>query len=226
MEFENLTWKEAEKYINERKAIILPIGSVEEHGYHLPLSTDSDIAMAIAKELSSRTGVAYLPLIPYSVCISTARYKGTVTVKFESFLGYLKDVLESLGKNGFERVYIISGHLGSSHVAAVREACKRVKLKCYFLDMTKVKISDILESRAMHACEAETSLMLYLYENSVRKSKIVDEEFEKPKYLVASLEKTESGVFGKPSRASMEKGKKIFERIISEFERVIRGEME
>ena len=226
MEFENFTWKEAEEYIKKKRAIILPIGSVEEHGYHLPLSTDSSIALAIAKELSRRTGIAYLPLICYSVCVSTARYKGTITVKFESFLNYLKDILESIEQNGFEKVYIISGHLGSSHVAAIREACKRVNLRCYFLDMTKIKIDDIIESKPMHACEAETSLMLYFYENKVRKSKVVDEEFTKPKYLVSSLEKTDSGVFGKPSKASIEKGKKIFERMVSEFERVIKGEIE
>ncbi len=224
VEFWRMTWKEVEEYLKKRKDVILPVCAVEEHGYHLPLSTDCDITLAIVEELSKRTGTAYLPPVYYGVCISTSRYIGTISVEFETLLNYLKDILNSIKKSGFEKVYIVSGHLGSMHKAAIKEACRKVELECYFLDMTKIDISDVIESEPMHACEAETSLMLYLYDSFVRKDKIVDEEYEIPKYLVGET-LTESGVFGKPSKASKEKGEKIFKRIVEEFEKVIKGEL-
>ena len=74
----------------------------------------------------------------------------------------------------------------------------------------------------MHACEAETSLMLYLYPEKVRMEKAVDEEVKFKKFSVReSLVKTKSGVFGYPSKATMEKGRKIFERIVSELKEFI-----
>ncbi len=224
VELWRMTWKEVEEYLKNKKEIILPICAVEEHGYHLPLSTDCDITIAIVKELSKRTKIAYLPPIYYGVCVSTSKYTGTISVRFETLMNYLIDILKSIKESGFEKIYIVSGHLGSMHKAAIKEACRRADIECYFLDMTKIDIGDILESEPMHACEAETSLMLYLYENFVRKEKIVDENYEIPKYLVGET-LTKSGVFGKPSKASKEKGEKIFKRIIEEFEKVLKGEI-
>jgi creatinine amidohydrolase len=73
-----MSWKDVEAYLKKRTDIILPIGSVEEHGYHLPLSTDGDIALAIAKELSKRTGVIVGPIVWYGVCNTTRAFPGTV----------------------------------------------------------------------------------------------------------------------------------------------------
>ncbi len=225
MRFDSLTWKEAAMYIKKMKALLLPMGSVEEHGYHLPLSTDSDIALKIAEELSKRTGIAYLPIISYGVCISTKDYPGTISISFDTLRALIRDIALSLEKNGIKKLFIISGHLGDSHIAAIKEACRDLKIDTYLLDLRKIPYEDIIETEPMHACELETSLMMYLHPNKIKPEKIKDENIVRKKFSLKGLEKTESGVFGFPSKASRSKGKKIFERIITVFENFIKEEL-
>jgi creatinine amidohydrolase len=130
----------------------------------------------------------------------------------------------SLKNSGFATVYLLSGHLSSSHIVAIEEAAREVEgLDAYFLDFANLDFSDILDTKPLHACEAETSLMLYLHPEKVDMSRAVDEKIEENDYAVRGLKKTESGVFGSPTKATKEKGKAIFERIIGEFAGVIEG---
>jgi len=222
MRLGDLTWKEVEGYLKQRRDIVLPFGSVEEHGPHLPLSTDGDIANAVAEELSRRKGVLVAPVVWYGVCNTTRAYPGTITASFDSFKSYVADLLRSLKSSGFEKVYVVSGHLGGSHVCALKEASRGLELEVLFLDLRAVKSDDILETKPFHACEAETSLMLHLHPDKVDMSKAVDEEIELEEFsMTASVKHTESGVWGTPTRATREKGKRLFERIVERFERAI-----
>jgi len=223
MDLAALTWPEVKEYLEGRKDIVIPLGSVEEHGYHLPLSTDGDIALALAKKISDRTGVVMAPLIHYGVCNTTRAYPGTVAITFDTMRSLLVDVLSSLKDSGFERIYFISGHLGSSHVSALKEASRNSGLEVFFLDHRRLDISDILETEAFHACEAETSLMLHLHPENVDMDKAVDEEIEHLAYDVKGIKKTESGVWGYPTKATAEKGKRIFDRFIDDFTSFIKS---
>jgi creatinine amidohydrolase len=148
-----------------------------------------------------------------------------VTADFDSFKAYVSDLLTSLESSGFQTVYIISGHLGGSHVSALKEASRNHNFEVRFFDLTKVKSDDILESQPFHACEAETSLMLHLHPEKVDMSKAVDEEIEFDEFsMTASVKMTKSGVWGCPSKATAEKGKALFNRIIETFEPAIKGE--
>ncbi len=217
MELSELSWPEIKQYLKRRKDVIVPLGSVEEHGYHLPLSTDTDIALAISRMVSERTGALLAPLIHYGVCNTTRGYPGTTSVTFDTMRSLINDILSSLMESGFRKVYFISGHLGSSHVAALKEAARASGLSVFFLDLRNVDISDIIETEAFHACEAETSLMLHLHPEKVEMEKAVDEEIEHLTYDVRGITKTKSGVWGYPTRASPAKGKAIFDRIVIEF---------
>jgi creatinine amidohydrolase len=218
----DLTWVEVKEYLKNRRDVLLPFGSVEEHGYHLPLSTDGDVALALAGALSAKTGVAVAPLVWYGVSNTTKAYVGTTMASFDSFKAYVHDLLASLKNNGFATVYLLSGHLSSSHIVAIEEAAREVEgLNAYFFDFTKLDFSGILETKPLHACEAETSLMLYLHPEKVNMAKAVDEKIMEDDYAVRGLKKTESGVFGSPTKATKEKGEAIFKRIIEEFTAVI-----
>jgi creatinine amidohydrolase len=217
MDISNLTWPEVKEYLRRRDGIIVPLGSVEEHGYHLPLSTDSDISLAISREVASRTGTLLAPVIHYGVCNTTRDYPGTTAITFDSMRSLISDILLSLKDSGFKRVYFISGHLGSSHVSALKEASRTIDLDVFFLDLRNVDISDIIETEAFHACEAETSLMLYLHPEKVEMEKAVDEEIEHLTYEIRGIKKTQSGVWGYPTRATVSKGKAIFDRIVEDF---------
>lgn len=218
MKLADLTWKGVEEYLKSRKGIILPFGAVEEHGYHLPLSTDGDIAVAVSERLSKRSGVLVAPIVWYGVCNTTRVFPGTVTADFDAFKAYVSDIIKSIESSGFQTVYVISGHLGGSHVSAIKEASRDKVIEVLFFDLTNVKSSDILETKPFHACEAETSLMLHLHPEKVDMSKAVNEEITYDEFsMTRSVKLTESGVWGSPSKATAEKGKVLFNRIIETF---------
>ncbi len=223
LKLNDLTWKEVKEYLLGRKDIILPIGSVEEHGYHLPLSTDGDIALGIAHKLSEDTGVVVAPPIWYGVSNTTRSYTGTTMVNYDTLRTYIGDILSSIKENGFKVVYIISGHMSNSQTSAIKEAARNIgALDSYLLDFTKIDISDILETPPFHACEAETSLMLYLKPGKVKMEKAVDEEIVTERFAIkGGLKKTKSGVFGSPTKATKDKGERIFERITEELKEFI-----
>lgn len=97
----DLTWPEISDYLVERKDIILPFGSVEEHGYHLPLSTDGDIAIKFSEGISDLTDIIYAPLIWYGVSNSTLSYTGTIMVDYSSLMNFAASLFNSIKNNGF-----------------------------------------------------------------------------------------------------------------------------
>lgn len=225
------TWKQVEEYLKSRNDIIIPIGSTEEHGHHLPLLTDAIIAWEIAKELSKRLGILVMPPINYGICRHTAPYPGTTSVEFESMRGFVGDLLDDLYGKGFRAFYLLTGHAGSVHKVALREAGRALAAKgaeVYLIDPYGIPIADLLESGALasqfpgHADEAETSLMLYLRPELVDMKKSVDDLPRLEMFEVAVEERpTKSGVFGKPSLASREKGERIFKRMVDEIVKLI-----
>jgi len=219
MELKDLTWKEVEEYLKKRQDILLPVGAVEEHGYHLPLSTDGDIAKAVCAELSRRTDILVAPVVWYGYSRSTRGYSGTVMVGKNELRNYIRSILEGFAESGFRVVYIVSGHFSNDHLRAIEDAAEEVReIKAKLLDFSNLDFSDILESEPLHACEAETSLMLFLHHDKVQMDKAKDEEIA---YEGDMLRKTQSGVFGTPSLATREKGRLLFERIVSELEKQV-----
>lgn len=207
---------------------MIPIGSVEEHGYHLPLLTDSIIAEEIAEEVGERTGVIVAPTLSYGVCRHTSPYPGTVSIGLETLRDIVRDVLNDLYKKGFEVFYLLTGHAGATHAVALREAGKslvEIGIEVFLIDPYEIKISDLIESKLEfpgypvgHADEVETSLMLFLRPELVRMEKAVNEIPMGEIFEVAPKSKpTTSGVFGMPTLASREKGEKIFYRMVNEI---------
>jgi creatinine amidohydrolase len=218
MNINDLSWASVEEYLKTRSDILLPFGSVEEHGYHLPLSTDGDIVQAICEGVSKKTGIILAPIVWYGVSNSTRAYTGTTMVDSETLKAYTKDILCALKASGFKRVYITSGHYSNTHVSAIKEGAGECDIESRFLDFTKIDVSDILDTKPFHACEAETSLMLHLCPEKVDMEKAVDEEVE---IIDDQLVPTKSGVFGHPTHATAEKGQLIFDRIVSELSKTI-----
>ncbi|MEM2908356.1 MAG: creatininase family protein [Candidatus Hadarchaeales archaeon] len=225
---EHLTWKQVEEYLRRRDDVIMPVGSTEEHGYHLPLSTDTIIAFELAKAVGERLGILVMPSIPYGVCRHTAPYPGTTGVGFDSLRDFVRDILDDLWSKGFKVFYLITGHAGSAHKVALREAGRSLVAKgaeVYVIDPYEVKISDLLEGEMPlfpgHADEVETSLMLYLRRELVDGEKIADELPKLERFRLTEERPTASGVFGRPTLASREKGERIFNRMVDEVIKII-----
>jgi creatinine amidohydrolase len=219
MRLEDLTWKEVEVYLESNRHLIVPVGTCEQHGPHLPLNTDTLIANKLAEYLSEETGILVGPTLNYGVNLPCDQgYAGTCSTTGELLQGFLDSVLAWWKAQGFERFFLLSAHGDPCHIEALEaidpDAVRVLELYAY--DM-----AGILEKQpgAKHAGEAETSVMLYLYRERVRRAEMKD--FETPledfrPYLMH--EKTEAiegspGNQGYPSWASAEKGKELFSRM-------------
>lgn len=218
MNLNDLSWVEVAEYLKKRQDILLPFGSVEEHGYHLPLSTDGDIVQAICEGISEKTGILAAPIVWYGVSNTTKAYTGTAMVEPDTLKAYTKDILQALKNSNFKKVYITSGHYSNTHINAIEEGVDESGIDTKFLDFSKIDVSNILETKPFHACEAETSLMLYLHPEKVNMEKAVDEDVE---IVDGQLVPTKSGVFGHPTKATAAKGKLLFDTIVSELSKII-----
>lgn len=216
MKLEELTWKEVAAYLKTDQRLIVPIGTCEQHGPHLPLNTDTLVADKLAEYLSEETGILVGPTLNYGINLPCDRgYAGTCSTTKELLSGFLGSILAWWKEQGFEQFFLLSAHGDPHHIGALEAIDPgTVKvLELYDYDMTAV-----LEKQqgAKHACEAETSVMMHLYPKTVRRAAIQD--FETPivefkPYLLH--EKTEAiagspGNQGYPSYASAEKGRKLF----------------
>lgn len=203
---------------------VLPIGSTEQHSHYLPVSTDIVIASAVSMKIADKLGAYLLPTIPISTCKEHRGKKGSVWINPDTFYSMIMDIVMSLKYQGFKKVAVILGHGGIfiagpviREINAVNDDIKAVKVDlAQFLD--SAEMNSILECRNnLHACEYETSLMMYIDEGLVRKDRIVDYIPEVPRdYLnyASILKFSKDGVWGMPSLATREKGEKIFNLLV------------
>ena len=205
---------------------ILPIGSTEQHGPHLPLCTDFLIAEKLCEKIAEKTGYYLLPVLPISTCYEHKGKKSSVCMRPSTFYTMITDIVLNLKDQGFKRVIIALAHGGIfiagpviRELNAMYDDLQVVKLDLVNF-MVSPKMNEILDSHDnLHACEYETSLMLYLDEELVRKDKMADADFvpDVPRDYMnyASLIKlSKTGVWGKPSLATKEKGEKIFNLLV------------
>lgn len=203
---------------------VLPIGSTEQHGPHLPLATDYIIAEAVGEKVAEKLGAFLLPALPISTCREHMGKKGSVWVNPDTFFFMVRDIVMSLKEQGFKRVVIIQAHGGIFMLTPVVRELNAISsdIKVIRVDLVQFfqskEMEGILECRDnLHACEFETSLMLHLNEELVRKDRIADCTPDVPRdYLnYASIFKfSPSGVWGMPSLASAEKGEKILKLLV------------
>jgi creatinine amidohydrolase len=114
----DLNWMQLEDYLRRDDRIVLPLASTEQHAY-LSLGTDAIVAERLAVEAAEPVGVPVLPAQPYGVAPGFAAFPGSPTLRVETFLALVRDLLESLHAQGFRRVLIVNAHGGNIPAAAV-----------------------------------------------------------------------------------------------------------
>lgn len=224
-----MSWTEAKEYFSKNDIAIIPVGSNEQHGPQNPLGTDHLIAKAIAEETAKRTGVLGLQVIPFGVSVHHKQFWGTIDISPNTFKNYVKEVCLALNYYGVKKIVIVNGHGGNLH--ALAELAMELRDKGIFLSIfqwwpaaNKLLPSLFKPEERRHACAEETSLNLALYPHIVDMSKAVDEEpqrhvteTEGVLLPLGTADYASSGVWGKATTASAEKGKKVFEAVVNEL---------
>lgn len=233
------TWPELGEAAGLNKVIILPVGSVEDHGYHLPLDMDHQVEK-ICLEAGRRRPDLFLiaPLIPYGFNLHHLDWPGTVHVASDTFIAYCLDVCKSFAHHGFRKILIMNGH--GSNMPNLDLVARKVVLEtgahcaaAIWTNLCMEAFSRIRETPwpgSGHADEIETSLYLHLDESRVQMDKAVKEipeSWAKSKYFFLDLERgapvlfmdwwtrwNTSGVVGDPTVATRKKGEILWEETL------------
>lgn len=171
--YEKLTWPEVDRLSREDRVVLIPAGTLEDHGPHLPLDTDVVIAGGVCERAAALVpaDVVLFPPIVHGYSPHHMDFPGPITIRWDTFVEWVLDVTRSLAHHGFRRMLIVNGH-GSNvpplELAARLTIVERPEVLCAFCswwDLSAVRQAwdAVGESAfASHACEAETSLYLAL----------------------------------------------------------------
>lgn len=233
--FAEMTWPEAEIRLTNTDVALLPIGSIEQHGPHLPLDTDAFDADYLAKQVAAACSDPkpfVLPLIPYGVSYHHNDFPGTISINNDTLSQLTYEIGMSAAHNGIKKLVIINGHGGNE--PSLKFAAQMINRDAHIFvavdtgETSDFDISDYIETKNdVHAGEFETSTSLAVRPHLVKMDKAVSEvpEFSN-RYLNFTSKRgiswyaytkkiSKSGVMGDPARATAEKGRKMWQIMIA-----------
>jgi creatinine amidohydrolase len=232
--FDELTWKGAAESLSGGIVAILPIGSMEAHGPHLPLATDviisEEMSLRAADKLASRNLRALvLPPLAYSVTEFSAEFPGTISIRRSTAVALIRDICVSLYTQGARLVVIANSHLEPEHVASINEAIDQVRAETgrdvIFPDKRRkrwaVTLTEEFRRGDCHAGSYETSLVMAARPELVRDE--IRRKLEKVPISIAEQIKqgaqtfSEAGgteaYFGDPQAATREEGEASYDAL-------------
>jgi creatinine amidohydrolase len=244
--YADMSWPETDSAAKNKRVALIPVGSTEQHGPHLPTKTDVFIAERICIEVAmKKRSISFvMPVVSYGYNEHHLDFPATIHINHETLIRFVIDVGKSLAHHGFEKIILVNGH--GSNMAPMEIAARRITLEskrslCASLDYLAIApgVFDLLEGEDAHAGEIETSLMLYLDPENVSMDKAYrDWGFEKSRFVnygVVPGEKkfgtaggnvqfmdwwsrmSKTGTMGDPTKSSKDKGKKIFDSCVDQL---------
>jgi creatinine amidohydrolase/Fe(II)-dependent formamide hydrolase-like protein len=229
-----LTWPQARQRLSEVDLALLPVGAIEQHGPHLPLDTDAFDAEHLAREVAAACSdpkPLVLPLIPYGVSYHHEDFDGTISVSPDTLSRLVYEVGMNLARQGIKKLVIINGHGGN--VPALKFAAQNINRDAHIFttvetgESSDTDVAAITETRGdVHSGEVETSTALATRPHLVRmdRAETFVPRFSSHYLDFASKRSVEwyartarispSGVMGDPSKASAEKGRRIWEVMV------------
>jgi creatinine amidohydrolase len=114
----DMNWMQVAEYLTRDDRAVIPLGSTEQHAY-LSLATDALLAERVAVEAAEPLGVVVFPAVAYGITPYTLAYPGSVSLRVETYLALVRDLLNSLASQGFRRLVLVNGHGGNSPVASL-----------------------------------------------------------------------------------------------------------
>ena len=243
---EHMTWEEYRDEVG-RRIIILPVGSLEQHGPHLPMNVDVVIPKNLATMTAEQVESLVLPSIAYGYKSHPTSgggqlFPGTTSLDGTTFINLILDILRETYRHGGRRFLILNGHyenvsfLTEAVELFIREADGARVVILSWWDQVSDEMVDKLFTEAgfpgwdtEHAAITETSLMLYFSPELVREDKIIDDQSErKPTYSIFPPPDDiipKSGVLYKATYASREKGEELAKHILDKIVKIVSDEL-
>ncbi len=224
-----MTWKEVDA-LSREEVVLIPTGSLEQHGPHLPLFTDSLLATAVATAVEAKISSRILltPTVWLGASGHHLAFAGSLSASFEGYEHAVFGIANSLILHGFRKIYLLNGHGGNTESNGI--ICRKLKAEIPsglyghagyfdFIDPSILLSMKGPIKGIRHACEAETSLMMHLHPELVRTDKLRDDGLEPTKPIPGMVyhfdELTEEGSMGYATLAQPELGQKLFESAVN-----------
>ncbi len=233
--YNRLTWAEMNGAIARQPVVILPTGSTEQHGRHLPLDVDLFLTESICLEAGRRAegGILVLPPVPYGLNLHHIDFPGTIHVDPEVFIAFCLNVTKSVAYHGFEKILIVNGH--GSNVPLIDVVARKTTLEtrslcaaCHYISLAIDDFRTFMDTETVaHADEFETSLYLHLAPERVRMELAGADDDVRGDYLSSDSTTpyvrfndywsrwTDLGVHGDARAATAEKGSRILETTVT-----------
>lgn len=222
----DMTSPEFASAMKECKAVLIPIGSCEQHGHHMPLDTDNLIGTYLAMETARRCNCLVMPSINYGQVWSARKFPGTIALSTDTLIRIIKDVVYSLETHHAKNIILFAGHNGNSN--AMKEAARQLLDEYNYknvwfvtadVDQSLMKLMETpIPCGCVHAGEMETSMLLAIRPDLVHMERATAEFPALPKAAkyrpISWDEYIKSGSFGDGSKATVEKGKALLESAI------------
>jgi creatinine amidohydrolase len=229
------TWPELGDYFADESLALVPLGSTEQHGPHLPLATDHLIAAAYASEAAERTGFLRTPTINVGVSPHHRQFHGTMWVDAPTFRDYVESFTRNLAYHGIDRVIYVNAHGGN--VEHLREVGRRLRddgvlyaIEWMWNDSIPELVDDLFEQNGPHGGPKETAMIQHLRPELVREDRLEDaRDGGVPDVEAAdtirhgartfydAADNTGNGVLGDQTDATAEKGERMFEAAVDQL---------
>lgn len=188
VQLHHCTWQEVERYLQESRTVVVPIGSTEQHGPNGLIGTDAICPEVIARGLGELRGVLVAPTLAIGMAQHHMRFPGTITLRPTTLIAVVKDIVDSLAQHGFDRVYFLNGHGGN--IATVSAALSEIHAEASLrtapngrpaLDLrlrnwwqgkrvTELSRELFADAEGSHATPSEVSLSFYAHPESVKRA--------------------------------------------------------
>lgn len=204
--------------------LIVPVGTCEQHGPHLPLGSDTLIVERLSSDLSAEFGVLLAPTVEYGVNVETEKgFAGNASLRKKTLHRMLNDLLDTWEATGVREFILLTAHEHDPHLEALSTVITSVA-RVRVVDVFGVDFSDLLQGQnePMHGDEVDTSLLLYIAPELVDMSRAEDymmsrEELRRYRRGWLKVPRASQGSIGRPTLATAEKGAAIYERIYAKI---------
>ncbi len=235
MDVADHTWPELGEYVAEESVAIVPLGSTEQHGPHLPLATDHLIAEALATAAADRTGFLRTPAIDIGVSPHHRQFHGTLWVDPSAFRDYVESLTRNLAYHGIDRVVYVNAHGGN--VQHLREVGRRLHedgtmyaIEWMWNESIPELVDELFERNGPHAGPKETAMITHIAPELVRESEfenardggLVDIESSDAvvhgaRTYYDAIDNSPNGAFGDPTDVTPEKAERLFEAAVDQL---------